>query len=853
MNTWTDVTGGGNTTAAGGGSWTAMRITISVSQPTYFMRVFGVNSMPSGAIATAVYRPRDVAFAIDMTGSMAFSSTYNFNNQSLNPDTMVPVAGHYANNSAALVATANQVNGSGEAIQRNNYSISTPGGPPIIRDFRFDPTNINTPATLAYPLTTKADGSPNLLNAFHRWAPPESGGNSNAYIGVTYDFTGYNPMHKGDEASPKGPVPAPDFFQSMTDSGGITYAGDRWRRRTGAIDKTTTDWGSGNNQAAYHAADLLGYTGANPPTTGVTPAFQTTWLDFRDPLWEQYGYDLDVAKYRTQRGANGPMDPAVFKTNNGNSDDNILLPMADRFVGYSMGPGYWGKTFYMWPPDPRAPVGDPGAGGYEAGDWRRRYFYNKSGGALNTQTDNNSGVTGVDGINEAILNTGTSGHSLSLNTSQVNYPAILKWIKSGPQVLPPNLRAGRVLYYASIPNDVNTATGTTQEQLDKAFWKNYIDFTLGTGNFTSAANLYGTADSWSSSPLSLTTSDHTNYTFAWETTGSKPYMRYTDSPRQPRLHTWFGPMSMVHFLTRVDGNWLPGTCSEAQCWQLKAGMNSVLDDVKNNHPNDFAGLVYFSTSHHNGVRVSLGQNFQRLKNALFYPKNLLTAIDGGDITTEYRPYNTTGLGGYSDVEIPNAAGGTDPATGLAYTFNLLSPSTIAAAQAVGTGNGRRGAQKIVIFETDGVPNNYRVPTMNPHGYNSYYTLGGVVGGSNGNTTGINHAHNVIKQIVKPMATTATTSGTGADSGLSLPNAPARVYPIAFGDLFDEVLAPSATFRATANLFLAQCAQHGGTGTAGAIKLPDSQIITGPYEQRITRMRDCLERIFQSGVSVTLIE
>jgi hypothetical protein len=190
---------------------------------------------------------------------------------------------------------------------------------------------------------------------------------------------------------------------------------------------------------------------------------------------------------------------------------------------------------------------------------------------------------------------------------------------------------------------------------------------------------------------------------------------------------------------------------------------------------------------------------------------------------------------------------------LAYSFNLLSPSNLAAATAVGTGGGRRGAQKIVIFETDGVPNSYRVPTFNPRGFNSYYTLAGVTSASNGDTTGMNHAYTVIQQMVKQMATTSTTTGTGPDSGLSLPNAPARVYPIAFGDLFDEVLAPSATFRPTALAFLAKCAEHGGTGTAGATTLPSTQIITGPYEQRIERLRDCLERIFQGGVSVVLVE
>ena len=283
-------------------------------------------------------------------------------------------------------------------------------------------------------------------------------------------------------------------------------------------------------------------------------------------------------------------------------------------------------------------------------------------------------------------------------------------------------------------------------------------------------------------------------------------------------------------------------------------MNAVLDDVKNNHPNDLSGLVYFAQSQHNGVRIPLGQNYKRIQNALFYPRNLVDTITAGNVTSEYRPYNSS-LGGYSADIIPNASGGTDPATGLAYAFNLLSPSTVSAGTAVGTGSGRRGAQKIVIFETDGVPNSYRVPTLNRAGFNSYYTLAGVTSAGNGDATGIGHAHAVIQQMVKPMAATSTPAAApgNPDSGLSLPNAPARVYPIAFGDLFDPVLAPGANFRDDAHLFLAKCAELGGTGPANATVLSDAQVITGTYDQRITRLRDCLERIFQSGVSVVLIE
>ena len=89
-----------------------------------------------------------------------------------------------------------------------------------------------------------------------------------------------------------------------------------------------------------------------------------------------------------------------------------------------MGPGYWGKTFFMWPPDPRW---GNGINGYGSGtgtpnplsisstnpvqdtngnwicDWRQRFFFNTSGGTLNTQSAS---------VNPQILTTGSSGQTL---------------------------------------------------------------------------------------------------------------------------------------------------------------------------------------------------------------------------------------------------------------------------------------------------------------------------------------------------------------------------------------------------------------------------------------------------------
>jgi hypothetical protein len=286
-------------------------------------------------------------------------------------------------------------------------------------------------------------------------------------------------------------------------------------------------------------------------------------------------------------------------------------------------------------------------------------------------------------------------------------------------------------------------------------------------------------------------------------------------------------------------------------------MASVIDDVRNNHPNDYAGLVMFAASAHNGIRRPVGQKYASLKNALYYPKSLLDRIDAGDIASEVRPYDAN-FASVAGDEIPNAAGNTDPNTGLAYAFNLLSPSSQLPPATYGTVKGRRGAAKVVIFETDGVPNAYRglssgARTMTPtlRGYDTYYpdsTWYGLT--NNGDATATGEAIKVVQQIVKPVAPTAAP---GTDSGLSLPNAPARVYPVAFGDVFDPAASPNATTRAPALQFLADVAAAGNTGPAGASTIPDQQIITGGYDQRVARLRDCMQRIFQNGVSVVLIE
>src|SRR5205823_5241241 len=107
-----------------------------------------------------------------------------------------------------------------------------------------------------------------------------------------------------------------------------------------------------------------------------------------------------------------------------------------KFKGYTMGPQYWGKTFFVWPPDPRAPVGSPGDANYQPGDWRLRYFLNRAGGALTTQGDNDPAAAGEQPVNAVLLTNGVTvaptGESKGPTLTdtgggwQVNYPAVLR-------------------------------------------------------------------------------------------------------------------------------------------------------------------------------------------------------------------------------------------------------------------------------------------------------------------------------------------------------------------------------------------------------------------------------------------
>ncbi len=886
----------------GGYSWTAVRVQLQGNNPTFFAKVLGINSMPWRTYAIAAHRPRDVSIILDFSGSMQFGSQFSWETAYggsngaiyglLSADPIYPQFGHFQrytqySRTQALTA-ANATSGtvgsrtnpfsttrsftmaSGEVCANSNITVETSSGPPMILDFRFDPANINNPAT---PVTVPNPG--NFHNAFNRWMQTTpavenifndpsfrpavtSVFDNGVSVDRTFNWSGYNAFDKTNQF---GPTPAPDSFATQSNAD-ATYAGDRYPRKGGQRFTDATTWDPATaTGAARNVREMLSPATAgnttliNPATRVIPPTITpvayvfplpngdggTTWNNFRDDLWERYGYDLNVSRYS---------GTAPVSTNRTQAE----VRNTETFQGFSMGPAYYGKSFFIWPPDPRYnAAANPNAPNVSntalatdtnnriMADWRRRFFLKSDGTPFDPQGDNDPVTAGTQNINQTLLNTATGQTLNTGNRFRINYSAVLAWLKSGPMTLPPNLRAGRILYYSSIPDDVvDTAN------FDKRFWKDYIDYVLGfTGNdtgFDPTNALAGEENrAWpEGGAVSISST-------AAQGTNPLPYMSYTDVPSMPRLHFWFGPLTMMNFLSARSASagrnyWTAGTVHEAQMWQLKAGMNSALDDIKNNHPNDFCSLVYFSNYLFNTPRVPMGQDFATLKNALFYPSSLLPAIKTGNTTSEIRPYNI-GMGNSQTGNIPNANGGTDPVSGFAMAFNTMSWSTSAQAArtpngTVNGGTGRRNASKIVIYETDGVPNGRPAWTYQNAGTpNAYWREGG-------SNPGADAASDSIAVVNRMMLQQSA-------GGMSLPNAPCRVHALAFGDLFN--ITPITT-QAQAGLdYLLDVQQAGGTSSAAETAFPTGKIITGTYQNRIANLKSALSTIMQSGVQVTLVE
>jgi hypothetical protein len=811
--------------------YSAVKATVSYSGDFSFGRVLGMTSFAADATATAVHRPRDVVIIMDLSGSMRFQSLpagpyFGSRSYSMNPETVYPLFGHYSSSSAALQGTLAMKSGSGEYYDPCNISVKTNSGPPILEYFFQNDTGV----------------LPSVANrAFIR---------------------------------------APDNY-------GATPGGQNYLK-------------TNKNTGSAYAKTLGEIVGSTPSDI---EAFAAS------------GYDLYLG--------------------------------AGKFKDYTQGPGYWGKTFFIWPPDPRGAT-NSNATINGAKDWRQRFFFKRtSGGTLSPLDHNNVLWSSYSGNlyrpGSTYVGVTEDGFSRSYNY-RVNYVAILKWLDTDPKPFPPRLRAGRIKYYDAFPNynDTNlnsrwwsTSTNSLSD-LNERFWKGYIDFVLGfdeNGNNVQSKIGNGPTFEWGDRQIKQKPDqDQTGQTTTWYGSGhtgtisinnlSDPYypavgsyvrfgsnttlykitsipyyssyyrkvtidvnlplagsvwndttvkfyktyptyMELEDNPNRPKHHLWFGPMTLVDYLGNYNTGkfWWPGNVPEAQSWSCKVGIQSAIDDIKNNHPNDFVGLTFFSSpkysqtgdGQHNTAVVPLGRNYQQLKDSLWFPPSTITGSE-----TEIHPW-------HDDFDsVPRAKGGTCPGMGFMIAYNLFSSSatnlrSYAQPQpqyrGVVGGLGRKGAARIVIFETDGVPNWRGYAGLSGSGKNSYYPIR-VKDHSNLSSTNnvewpsggyYNHTdvYNVVQQIAR--------LETDSPPGYSTERKPVQVFCLGYGTLFDPANA-SDSDQSEALQFLQTIQYYGNTATTtNSSSFPANQLIYGTSAERVGRMQAAFTSILQGGVQVSLIE
>jgi Flp pilus assembly protein TadG len=919
-----------------GMNWGLAQATINSNVNYSFARVFGMTSMPVIATAQAIHRPRDVAIIMDFSGSMAFDS-YNARPQSgqpysanppwgsLNNDPRVPAFGHYDINTPY---TANTSNPPANAAYLVNSNLPAPYAGNYVRT---DDNELLKVGNQTY-LTTSG---PAIIEDFYTQSG--SGSMIPAFIG----------------GSATTPVTSYDGFNFPT---------------------AIPNWSGNLGDSPIHVNNTPTLNLLGTPTFSVASgtAYAKTVLEYCAPSLVS---STPSATVNVSPGIQQSLIETLGSSNN-------MYPSGMN--GFTYGPGYYGKTFFIWPPVPDSTANPTVAVSTTAtnatiNDWRQRFFW--------AVRNDNSGKKRLDDNNILWQSNGAPRNPTSVYTDAAglgwtwapNYEAILYWIaNTGPNPFPSNVRCGRLLYYASIP----TTVANSSTDMDQLFWKQFIDYVTGfqgysaNGNGMNLLSGYGNDFTWTTtssptavnpkpaqwqeigqlnaavtlglaggSPINVKTASYSTtsatmlnwvppastqlklgsptatqtYTVKSVTTttaqwtlqlneaiglavgsGQKiyasvtpSYMDYRDNPMRPKLRFWFGPTMFSDFLwseyNTIWSYWRPGNCHEAPTWALKAGVQSALQDIQKNHPNDWVTTMYFSVpmgsstdsnfAHRfNRVRGALGKSYPYMTSSLWYPPSVINP-DGSLISLtaaggEFRPYTSTWGVDSRYREGPYANGGTCPMIAFQQAYNQFSGSGTLRNADVGFptgtagGNGRNGARKLVIFETDGVPNASATSTFQNNGVNqSYYNCylpsfyPNVTQLGNMDPSVLTGTYQIVAQLcdnatgttggsvaayLGSSSTTPIARGTG-NPGYSTNSKPVLVHSLAFGEIFES----SSVLKPDCLGFLQSVQTLGNVQSSPTTPLASYKIIVGTSTQRVNSLKTAFTNIMQDGVQITL--
>ncbi len=837
---------------------TAVAATVtSNALPGAFSSVMKTQFLPTvSATAQAVHRPRDIALAIDLSGSMRFGTCLGFDfyttsRTSNNPDSVYPTFGHYSSSSASMQGpSTNQTSGDDSyTISPSNTTTANSSYTQLYINSFYQNSAYATPLVRAFDSYTSSDGG-------NTWSAPTSGS-------PTLPPSSYTSVPGGD-------VP---LFKNGSTS---TYATD--------------------------VKDVLNSSS-------------------RSPSWELDGY----SNYTSGSLSNAASGQSSYSS--------------APFHGYTQGPAYYGKTFFIWPPDPRQPLssssstqfnqffsdfgyatteyasGTPLQGVYKSNSTTGSQNWpwpNDSGASLSTYLTTKVSIPGgsrkllttdsqyqsimrlynwnyvVDSVgttpcdwrvrffgtnnNTKIFSSSTGTLNLpSSSTYTINYNEILRWIAQSPNPFPSQLHAGRITYYSSIPTQI-TGSWPSYGSTDERFWVEFIDYVLGFRQ--TASGVY--------SDVSAMAGYGSDFTWGTLSISSQPsqtqYMSYTNNPARPLVRYWFGPMAMVDYMhnyniaTNVSNFFYmqPADGYEAPNYSAKESYIAGINTMQTDHPNDWVTIVPYSwprgsSSDTNGrfncVRCPLGTNYNYATAALVFPFGTINA-DGSPNDTEITPYAAdpaTSLIPSADFkDTPRPDGNTAFAMALMLCYNqfattvptdstlrsFTSSSPITFPSAMAGGMGRKGAQKVIIFETDGLANTTATASLVNTSSYSYYKIRYDMNNPSGSEYPAVTAYDindstVLNQVYSLVQNLSTTYGTSRN--------PFRLYAIGFGPVFQGANASSAKTT------LQTMQYYAGTQSSASTALPSNQIITGTDSQMSTNMIDTFTKILENGVQIALIK
>jgi hypothetical protein len=167
------------------------------------------------------------------------------------------------------------------------------------------------------------------------------------------------------------------------------------------------------------------------------------------------------------------------------------------------------------------------------------------------------------------------------------------------------------------------------------------------------------------------------------------------------------------------------------------------------------------------------------------------------------------------------------------------------------GMGRKGAQKLIIFETDGAPNTTANAALSSLGaYNSYYNIRYNYASPGGSQypTGISGYSDLASTVTNQITTVCNqicALDTANPPGFSSASKKVKIHCIGFGPVFN----PSSSSAGPATAFLNQMQQIGNVDDG----MPDYKIVYGTQDSVIADLQQAFRKIMVDGIQITLIQ